>query len=631
MKGSRKRARYQALERHLARLMKKKKSLSEIERRFFWIRLAILIFLIIGIVLLFIPDLYLFGWGILFISMIAFTVVVLLHRRVDQRLAIFEASCQLTRSQLARMDLDWQAIPPSLDLSDEIGLTGKRYLEHPFAKDIELIGYGSLMHLVDTAHTMGGSRRLLSWFLDSSPQVPQIHSRQQIIGEMAPLYGFREKLFLDSALITKIHPHKRLDMDRVINWLNEGVRDNSLINYVVLLLILALINGSLFILNVAGILPPFWIFTLAIYAIVYNLKYRKSESLFGDAYQLGSMLENSKTLFLFLERYPYPRDGQLRTLCEPFCDSKAAPSSFVRRISRIISASSLQNNQFLWLVINAILPWGLFFAYQLDKYREELKNRMPVWLDVWYELEALNSLANFSFLNPDAVTPEIILENETSPTEVFKATDLGHPLIRDDLRVCNDFTIRNLGCISLISGSNMSGKSTFLRTIGINLTLAYAGGIASASQLRVIPFRLFTAINVLDSLSDGISYFYAEVKRLKALLDQYRQEGERPVFFLIDEIFRGTNNRERQIGSRSYLNSLVGGQGVGLISTHDLALVDLGDHIGGVTNYHFREQVINGQMVFDYRMHPGPCPTTNALRIMELEGLPVDYDPTLDG
>lgn len=628
MQGSLKNTRYHVLERHLTRLTNKQKELAEIEHRFFWIRLGLLIVMVVGIVLLFIRDYSIIGSGTLVISIILFTVVVVLQRRMDQRRVMFEASSQLTRSQLARMDLDWSSIPPSLELTGELGLTGKQYLEHPFAKDIELIGNCSLMHLVDAAHTMGGSRRLLSWFMDQCPHVPQVYSRQQLIAELEPLYGFRSKLHLHSPLISEGHPHRRMDMDRVIHWLDAGIQDNSLIVYLVLLLILALINGALFILNVAGILPPFWIFTLAVYAIIYNIKYRQSESLFGDAYRLGSMLENIKTLFLFLERYPYPRNGHLKTLCEPFWRSKAAPSRYIRRISRIISAASLQNNQLLWLFINSVMPWGLFFAYQLDKYRDELKSRLPVWLDIWYELEALNSLANFSFLNPEYSSPEIQLEVESNHEQVFSARDLGHPLIRDQLRVCNDFTVENLGRVALISGSNMSGKSTFLRTIGINLTLAYAGAVVNASQLSVIPFRLFTAINVLDSLSDGISYFYAEVKRLKALLDQYQQQDGRPVFFLIDEIFRGTNNRERQIGSRSYLKSLVGGNGVGLISTHDLALVNLGDHMGGVTNFHFREQVVDNQMEFDYRLHPGPCPTTNALKIMELEGLPVDYTLT---
>jgi DNA mismatch repair ATPase MutS len=206
---------------------------------------------------------------------------------------------------------------------------------------------------------------------------------------------------------------------------------------------------------------------------------------------------------------------------------------------------------------------------------------------------------------------------------VLQVHDIGHPLLPDTVRVCNDLTLENLGEILIITGSNMSGKSTFLRTLGVNLCLAYAGAPVTASAFRALPFRLFTCINVSDSVTDGISYFYAEVRRLKALLQAFAAPHAYPLFFLIDEIFRGTNNRERLIGSHAYVQSLIGGNGVGVVSTHDLDLVTLAHDLPGIRNVHFREDVIDGRMVFDYHLRSGPCPTTNALKIMHMEGLPV--------
>jgi DNA mismatch repair ATPase MutS len=196
-------------------------------------------------------------------------------------------------------------------------------------------------------------------------------------------------------------------------------------------------------------------------------------------------------------------------------------------------------------------------------------------------------------------------------------------LIADPARVTNDFTLQQMGEVIIITGSNMSGKSTFLRTVGANLALAYAGSTVSAQALECLPFRLFTSMNVSDSLSDGISFFYAEVRRLKALLEQLEMTHTLPLLFLIDEIFRGTNNRERQIGSRAYTQALAGKNGAGLISTHDLELAHLAENIPAVRNFHFREDIHDGKMVFDYQIRPGPSPTTNALRIMALAGLPV--------
>jgi DNA mismatch repair ATPase MutS len=171
----------------------------------------------------------------------------------------------------------------------------------------------------------------------------------------------------------------------------------------------------------------------------------------------------------------------------------------------------------------------------------------------------------------------------------------------------------------MITGSNMSGKSSFLRTLGINLALANTGAVVNATHLQISPFRIYTCIKVSDSLAEGYSYFYAEVRRLKALLDALEQTDTLPLFFLIDEIFKGTNNRERLLGSEAYIHALIGKRGTGAISTHDLELANL----TGLSNYHFADQVRDGQLTFDYTLRPGISPTTNALRIMRLAGLPV--------
>src|SRR5690606_16609518 len=259
-----------------------------------------------------------------------------------------------------------------------------------------------------------------------------------------------------------------------------------------------------------------------------------------------------------------------------------------------------------------------FFAYQLHRERKALAALLPRWIDVWLELEALSSLATFAYLNHDAIFPKVA---ETG--DLFTARTLGHPLIPAAQRVCNDFVIERMGDVAIITGSNMSGKSSFLRTLGVNLCLAYAGAPVIAAQFDVALFRLFTCIRVSDSLADGISYFYAEVRRLKALLGALEEESMLPLFFLIDEIFRGTNNRERLIGSRSYIQALVGKHGVGVISTHDLELVRLEEELDQITNYHFEDRVLDGRMEFDYVLRPGPSPTTNALKIMRQVGLPI--------
>jgi DNA mismatch repair ATPase MutS len=287
-------------------------------------------------------------------------------------------------------------------------------------------------------------------------------------------------------------------------------------------------------------------------------------------------------------------------------------------VGRVVFAAGLRGNPVVWVLINTIVPWDMIFGWLLARYRAELAERMPVWLDTWYELEALSSLATFAWLNPDYQFPVIHAEGG------LQATALGHPLLPYPTKISNDFSLTETGTVVIITGSNMSGKSSFLRTLGVNLVLAYAGGVVDGTRFETPLFRVFSTIRVNDSLTEGFSYFYAEVRRLKALLNALQAEHPYPLFFLIDEIFKGTNNRERLIGSRAYIRALVGGNGMGVVSTHDLELVQLADEIPQVLNYHFREDVVDGRMIFDYKLRLGPCPTTNALKIMQLEGLPVE-------
>jgi DNA mismatch repair ATPase MutS len=203
------------------------------------------------------------------------------------------------------------------------------------------------------------------------------------------------------------------------------------------------------------------------------------------------------------------------------------------------------------------------------------------------------------------------------------ARNLGHPLIARAQRITNDLELRGEGHILLVTGSNMSGKSTFLRTVGINLCLAQAGGPVCADEFSWTWLRLYCCIRVTDALDEGLSYFYAEVKRLKVILDAVRHTDHHPVLFLIDEIYRGTNNRERLAGSEAFVHTLQQSRGLGMISTHDLELTGLASGNGHIRNAHFQETVEDGTLHFDYRLRPGPCPTTNALRIMAQEGLPV--------
>lgn len=536
------------------------------------------------------------------------------HGRLKAMMARFEGWKAIKRAHLARMQLDWERIPARTAFDAPV--------DHPFARDLDIVGERSLHHLLDTAISRGGSRRLLDWLLDLAPDLDVTHRRQTLVRELTTLQAFRDRLTLDARMAAADRPRQgRWDFERLRVWL-QGQQQNAQIRRILLPLSgLAAVNIALFLLFVGGTLEaPLFAYSFALYAFGLTYGMRNLGNLFGDAMTMQDELRRLGAVVARLETFEYGNRHALAELCAPFRKAGHQPSRELRRVGWIAAGTSLRGNPIVWIMINFIVPWDLAFAYWLERARVDLADEVPRWLDAFYELEALNALAGFANRNPAATMP--LLNAGTGAH--FSGEALGHPLIDAETRVTNDFTLEGAGQVVILTGSNMSGKSSFLRTLGVNLCLAYAGGPVLATRFEAGMMRLFTSIRVSDSVQDGFSYFYAEVRRLKALLNALRDGNDAPLFFLIDEIFRGTNNRERLLGSRAYIRALSGGAGMGLIATHDLELVKLADDDASISNAHFREFIEGGQIVFDYKLREGPCPTTNALKIMALEGLPVE-------
>lgn len=423
---------------------------------------------------------------------------------------------------------------------------------------------------------------------------------------------FRDKLTLASRLTADTQAKTQL-----LDWLNQPTPTPPPQRLWQAFALLATLNLLLFASHQFGLLPRWWPYTVGLYLVLYFFSGREASHTFKTGLTMQAALNQLNTVFHFLETYRYGKNHHITTLTAPFLDPHNRPSHHFRQLSHIVNAAGLSQNPVMWLLLNIALPWDLYFAHRLHQIRHNLAQNLPAWLDIWFELEALNALATLHYLNPHHTFPTFS-EDQT----LLTGQQLGHPLITDSHKVTNDFTIDQLGTVNILTGSNMSGKSSFLRTLGINLCLAYAGGSVNATQFNTHWFRLFTSIHITDSVTDGISFFYAEVKRLRALLDTLNSPG-RPVFFLIDEIFRGTNNQERLLGSRAFITALVGGHSLGAIATHDLELVKLAHEFPAISNYHFRDDIDGQKMIFDYTLRPGPCPTTNALKIMAAAGLPI--------
>lgn len=597
----------------IGKLNLKKNNLYNLSKRYSNYRLLFLVIEVTVFLILFFALSNLSAIISVAVFLIIFSITAHLHNKLDIGIKKLELWIKIKTTNLARLNLDWEKIPPiiySSDLSNSI---------EPNEADLNLAGDESLHQLINTGTSVQAKSLLRTWLNEENPSAKKIADRQSLIRELAPLSKFRDKLILYSTLSSRLDFDGRM-LFKLFN--KKDLLPNSFKIIFGFLIILAPVNILLFLLSLENILPAYWGISTLIYIALFHFSDKGKDKILDEAEFISDELEKLGSVFGFLEEYNYKAGSNLYKLCQPFKFNKEQPSTVIKKIKNAVGFLKIRKgNPFIWNMMRAAFPIDFYFRLKLKKYKNLVSGKFNTWLDIWFQLEALSSLANFAYLNPDYTFPELI-EPEKEQI-IFTGKALGHPLIKKENKICNDFTFNPDGEITIITGSNMSGKSTFIRALGVNLSLAYAGSVVNAEELKISLFSLFTCIKVSDSVIDGISYFYAEVRRLKALLDKI-EKSEYPVFFLIDEIFRGTNNIERLKGSSSFIKKLAGTNSVGAIATHDLELIKLSGEISKVRNYHFKEEIKDGKMIFDYKLNSGPCPTTNALKIMRLEGLPVE-------
>jgi hypothetical protein len=297
----------------------------------------------------------------------------------------------------------------------------------------------------------------------------------------------------------------------------------------------------------------------------------------------------------------------------------AVPASgLIGQLASIVEYFSMRQSTLAAFFANNLLFWDFFWMWRLESWKRRLGGKFAPMLDVVAELEALISLAAYQFANPTYTVPEL----STEALE-FTAEELGHPLIFAAKRITNDFSTVGAGCTGVVTGSNMSGKTTFLRTVGLNMVLALAGGAVCARRVRLSPAQVYTAMRTQDNLAESTSSFYAELKRLRLLLEL--TAAGTPVFYLLDEILKGTNSRDRHRGARALIHQLHQRPASGLISTHDLELGALAQELpGAVTNYSFNSTIEGDEILFNYHLTPGLCRSFNASKLMQLMGIAID-------
>jgi MutS-like protein len=531
-----------------------------------------------------------------------FVVLVLVHQAAADR---------LDRARLA-VDYYKRCLDRLADCWSGRGTAGLRYLDrgHLYADDLDLFGRGSLFELLCQARTRLGEDVLAQW-LCAPADAATIRRRQEAVEELRGNADLREKIALLRAEV-----HEDLDQNRLIAWSQERARPVSgwIRVGAVLLALLSLAALTVAATTDVGAAP--FLLTLIIDGVVSVSYGRKTRRLARTADEAASGLAILSQVLAIIEGQRF-RSTLLVEISRRLETKGLPPSRQIARLERLIDYmnNSLRNQFFVPIAFVLRLPVHLVHA--IETWRARLGPHIPDWLRAVGEFEALACLSGFAFDHPDYPFPKI-LESGTC----FDGRQLGHPLIPAGQCVRNDLRLDDETRLVLISGSNMSGKSTMLRSVGTNLVLALAGAPIRAQSLTVSVLQMGTAMRIRDSLQSGESLFYAAVSRLKAVVD--RAQNGTPLLFLFDEILQGTNSHDRLVGSEGVLRALVERGAVGLTTTHDLALTQIVQGLGsrGV-NVHFEDSLVDGKMSFDYRIRPGVVQKSNALEIMRLMGLDV--------
>ncbi|HET6576472.1 MAG TPA: hypothetical protein VFG68_22925, partial [Fimbriiglobus sp.] len=472
------------------------------------------------------------------------------------------------------------------------GPTGDRFAspDHLYAADLDLFGDGSLFQRVSAARTAGGEAVLAGWLL-APASADVVRDRQEAVADLRDRLDLREYLAVIGGTVTEA-----ADVTPLVEWGQMPPAGWARWRHVAVVVLgwfnLAAVLGWLFV--GTGALPVFiggLLSALVVWPLVPWAREvaRPVEEAANDLPLLGAILAR-------LEQEHFC-SARLTALQSSLTAGGLAPSAQVRALRDLAEWSAARRNP-MFLPVAIVMLWDVWMAFRLESWRVRSGPLVGRWLASVAELEALGSLAGYAFENPDDPFPEVLPDGPPH----FNAKGLGHPLVPAETFVRNDVCVGRDVRLLMVSGSNMSGKSTLLRSVGANAVLALAGAPVRATSLSLTPVALGATMRVQDSLRDGRSRFYAEVTRVRAVLE--RAKGTPPVLFLFDELFAGTNSSDRLVGAEGVLRALVELGAVGLVTTHDLALTEATTRLGGAANVHFADQLANGEMVFDYTMRP---------------------------
>ena len=540
-------------------------------------------------------------WWLL-LPVAALVVLVVIHDRVDRALRRAARAIAHYDRALGRLQNRWIGT----------GSQGERFRDsrHVFSDDLDLFGRGSLFELLSTARTARGERVLAGWLL--TPGEPQeVAARQEAVKELRPGVALREEIVLMGDDV-----RAALDDRNLGTWGTEppvvffaGARWVAL-----LLAIAAVVTATTTMLEWTGLRP--FLFVVLAELMFMMATHNATERVVHDADNPAKELRLIALLLERLEREPFSSPALAALRASLLVEGTPATRQ-IKHLVSLVDRLDWAHNLF-FRVPAAALVWMPQFAMAIERWRARYGQHVARWVAAIGEFEAMSSLATFAYERPDAVFPELA----DSSQRFYDAQTLTHPLIPAVEAIANDVKLGGDTRLWIVSGSNMSGKSTLLRAVGLSVVLAWAGAPVTAGRLRLSRLRLGASMRTSDSVTDHRSRFYAEISRLKDVVDLARSG--QPLLFLLDELLSGTNSHDRRLGAQGLLVGLIERGAIGLATTHDLALAEIaGQLTGRALNVHFEDHLEGGEIRFDYHLRPGVVARGNALELMRAVGLDV--------
>lgn len=536
--------------------------------------------------------------------LLAIGAVVLLersHRRKVRSVEIANIRDYYDESG-ARLERDWDALDEGAEFADQ---------HHPYSSDLDLFGRGSIFQLISSARTQIGRESLASW-LKSPPGLEEIHARQEAAAEL------RVRRDLPEAMAARGRTEASdIRAEFLKSWAGESSAEfprwAPLVGFVLpLCLIVAPLLYWIGILTVSNLIAAIELILAAeiIFAVLFRNRVKRIlDSLPALRVELSAM----RGLLQIMEQEKFS-SPKLKMLGDQFRRTGTGASACIRRVLRLIMIVRLRDNEFFTYLAYCLL-WGTQFSMAIERWRSRYGAHLVEWMSCLGELEALLSISTYYFEHPTDAIPEVVPGGP-----VFDAEGIGHPLLDETTCVRNDFQLGGGAQFAIVSGSNMSGKSTFLRAIGLNAVLAYVGAPVRCTRLRLSVLSIVAAIRTQDSLTDGLSRFQAEMARLRSMIEK---AGNAPVLFLADEMMAGTNSHDRRIASEWVIRALILRGAIGAISTHDLALTEIAQNGMPGRNMYFQDSGDAGKLSFDYKLRSGVLKHSNALNIAHMLGIDV--------